>query len=92
LVRLLDAPDFLATRGFRFRRELEYEPAQGFVQAVGEGFIVEAERLGRRRGIRGWRIDRSLDGDDGGIRIRNWCLCGHSFLAIEIEVGNEWKN
>jgi len=44
LVRLLDAADLLPARGFRFRRELVDEPAQGFLQAVGDIFVVEAGR------------------------------------------------
>ncbi len=44
LVRLLDAADFLAARGFRFGRELEDEPAQRLLQAVGELLVVETER------------------------------------------------
>ena len=44
LVRLLDAADFLAARGFGFRRELEYEPAQRFLHAFGQMLVVQAER------------------------------------------------
>ena len=87
LMRLLDAANFLAARSFRFGGELEDEPAQRFLQALGQLLVVGA---GWRCGLRG--RGRAFYGRDRRIRVRNGCLCGHSFLAIEIEVGNEWKN
>ena len=42
LVRLLDAADFLAARGFRLGGKLEDEAAQRFLEAVGELFVVHA--------------------------------------------------